>query len=119
MIKRNLILGFGFCVLFLLQVITMTKIDKIQNKIDVEKIYKDEISYSSIKEKRFYRKEGTFSPITIQKDNPEIPYDDYISSEQVVTTNLQGIYYNSKEESGTEGQNPPVYSEMSNIIGTN
>ena len=67
MIKRNLILGFGFCVLFLLQVITMTKIDKIQNKIDVEKIYKDEISYSSIKEKRFNRKEGTFSPITIQK----------------------------------------------------
>lgn len=119
MIKRNLILGFGFCVLYLLQVITITKIDKVQNNIDVEKIYKDEIFYSSIKEKRFNRKEGTFSPITIQKDNPEIPYDNYISSEQVVTKNLQGTYYNSKEEAGVAGQNPPVYSEMSNITGTN
>ena len=119
MIKRNLILGFGFCVLCLLQVITITKINKVQNNKKKKKIYKDEIFYSSIKEKRFNRKEGTFSPITIQKDNPEIPYDNYVSSEQVVTKNLQGTYYNSDEEAGIEGQNPPVYSGMSNIIGTN
>jgi len=64
-----------------------------------------------------------YSPIVIKADNPDTPYDDSeyrdtlpISS-QTVTREWQGTGYNPEGPAGVEGQNPPVYSDMSNVIG--
>ena len=64
-----------------------------------------------------------YSPIQIRADNPDTPYDDSefrdtlpISS-QTVTREWQGTGYNPEGPAGVEGQNPPVYSDMSNVIG--
>ncbi len=64
-----------------------------------------------------------YSPIVIKKDDPDTPYDDSESrdtlpiSSQTVTKEWQGTGYNPEGPAGTEGQNPPVYSDMSNVIG--
>lgn len=64
-----------------------------------------------------------YSPITIREDNPDTPYDDSefrdtlpISS-QTVTREWQGTGFNPEGPAGVEGQTPPVYSDMSNVIG--
>lgn len=62
-------------------------------------------------------------PIVIKKDNPDTPYDDSILepylpvSSQTVTREWQGIGHNPEGPSGVEGNNPPVYSDMSNVEG--
>lgn len=64
-----------------------------------------------------------YSPITIKKDNPDTPYDDsefrdtLTLSSQTVTKEWQGTGYNPEGPAGVEGQTPPVYSDMSNVIG--
>ncbi len=64
-----------------------------------------------------------YHPITIREDNPDTPYDDseyrdYLPrSSQTVTREWQGTGFNPEGPAGTEGQNPPVYSDMSNVIG--
>ena len=64
-----------------------------------------------------------FSPIVIKPDNPDTPYDDseyrdYLPrSSQTVTKEWQGTGYNPEGPAGVEGQTPPVYSDMSNVIG--
>ncbi len=64
-----------------------------------------------------------YSPITIKKDNPDTPYDDsefrdtLPISQQTVTKEWQGTGYNPEGPAGVEGQTPPVYSDMSNVIG--
>lgn len=64
-----------------------------------------------------------YSPIIIKADNPDTPYDDsemrdYLPvSSQTVTKEWQGTGYNPEGPAGTEGQTPPVYSDMSNVIG--
>jgi flagellar M-ring protein FliF len=64
-----------------------------------------------------------YSPIVIKKDNPDTPYDDseyrdtLPISQQTVTKEWQGTGYNPEGPSGVEGQTPPVYSDMSNVIG--
>ncbi|MFA6856385.1 MAG: flagellar basal-body MS-ring/collar protein FliF [Treponema sp.] len=64
-----------------------------------------------------------YSPIVIKKDNPDTPYDDseyrdtLPVSQQTVTKEWQGTGYNPEGPGGTEGQTPPVYSDMSNVIG--
>lgn len=64
-----------------------------------------------------------YSPIQIKADNPDTIYDDSeyrdtlpISS-QTVTREWQGTGYNPEGPAGVEGQTPPVYSDMSNVIG--
>ena len=63
------------------------------------------------------------TPIIVKEDNPDTPYDDseqvlYVPrSSQTVTNEWQGTGYNPEGPAGTEGQNPPVYSDMSNVIG--
>lgn len=64
-----------------------------------------------------------YSPITIKADNPDTPYDDSeivpsvtISSEEVYKE-WKGTGYNPEGPAGVEGQNPPVYSDMSNLYG--
>lgn len=64
-----------------------------------------------------------YHPIEIRPDNPDTPYDDseyrdYLPrSTQTVTREWQGTGFNPQGPAGTEGQNPPVYSDMSNVIG--
>ncbi|MCQ2596292.1 MAG: flagellar M-ring protein FliF [Treponema sp.] len=64
-----------------------------------------------------------YSPIEIKKDNPDTPYDDseyrdtLPISQQTVTKEWQGTGYNPEGPAGVEGQTPPVYSDMSNVIG--
>lgn len=64
-----------------------------------------------------------YSPIEKKADNPDTPYDDseYVDylpiSSQTVTKEWQGTGYNPEGPAGTEGQTPPVYSDMSNVIG--
>ncbi len=64
-----------------------------------------------------------YSPIEIKKDNPDTPYDDseyrdtLPISQQTVTKEWQGTGYNPEGPAGTEGQTPPVYSDMSNVVG--
>lgn len=64
-----------------------------------------------------------YSPIVIKPDNPDTPYDDSeivpsvtISSEEVYKE-WKGTGYNPEGPAGVEGQNPPVYSDMSNLYG--
>ena len=64
-----------------------------------------------------------YSPIVIRPDNPDTPYDDseyrdtLPISQQTVTKEWQGTGYNPEGPAGVEGQTPPVYSDMSNVIG--
>lgn len=64
-----------------------------------------------------------YSPIQIRPDNPDTPYDDseyrdtLPISEYTVVNDWQGTGFNPEGPTGTEGQTPPVYSDMSNVIG--
>lgn len=64
-----------------------------------------------------------YHPITIREDNPDTPYDDsefrdtLPVSQQTVTREWQGTGFNPQGPAGTEGQNPPTYADMSNVIG--
>ncbi len=64
-----------------------------------------------------------YSGITLREDNPNTPYDDseivqsLVLSEETVNKNFTGTGYNPEGPAGIEGQNPPVYSDMSNVIG--
>ncbi|MBB5226181.1 flagellar M-ring protein FliF [Treponema ruminis] len=63
------------------------------------------------------------TPIMITEQDPSKPYDttekrDYLPiSTQTVTKEWTGTGYNPEGPAGVEGQNPPVYSDMSNVIG--
>lgn len=64
-----------------------------------------------------------YTPIMITEQDPSKPYDttekrDYLPiSSQTVTKEWTGTGYNPEGPAGVEGQNPPVYSDMSNVIG--
>lgn len=64
-----------------------------------------------------------YSPIQIKADNPDTPYDDseyrdtLPISQQTVTKEWQGTGFNPEGPAGVEGQTPPVYSDVSNVIG--
>ena len=64
-----------------------------------------------------------YTPIIITEQDPDKPYDttekrDYLPlSSQTITREWTGTGYNPEGPAGVEGQNPPVYSDMSNIIG--
>ncbi|MBQ3800789.1 MAG: flagellar M-ring protein FliF, partial [Treponema sp.] len=63
------------------------------------------------------------SGITIKEDNPDTVYDDsetvhsLVISEETVDKKFTGTGYNPEGPAGVEGQNPPVYSDMSSVIG--
>ncbi|WP_407428404.1 flagellar basal-body MS-ring/collar protein FliF [Treponema sp.] len=64
-----------------------------------------------------------YSPFVRTPDNPDTPYSELetvdgvpISSQEVKKT-WTGTGYNPEGPAGVEGQNPPVYSDMSNVIG--
>lgn len=64
-----------------------------------------------------------YTPVEITPQDPEKPYDtrvtrDYLPlSSQTITNEWTGTGYNPEGPAGVEGQNPPVYSDMSNVIG--
>ncbi|MCQ2247500.1 MAG: flagellar M-ring protein FliF [Treponema sp.] len=64
-----------------------------------------------------------YGGITIRPDNPNTPYDDseivtsLVLSQEKVNKSFTGTGYNPEGPAGIEGQNPPVYSDMSNVIG--
>lgn len=64
-----------------------------------------------------------YSPIVRKEDNPDTPYDDsdivdYIPvSSQTVTKEYETTGYTPEGPAGIEGQNPPVYSDVSNVLG--
>ena len=64
-----------------------------------------------------------YSPIQIKPDNPDTPYDDseyrdtLPISQNTVTKGWPGIRSNPEGTPGVEGQTPPVYSDVSNVIG--
>lgn len=64
-----------------------------------------------------------YSPVEITPQDPEKPYDtrvtrDYLPlSSQTVTKEWTGTGYNPQGPAGVDGQDPPVYSDMSNVIG--
>lgn len=65
-----------------------------------------------------------YTGITVRPDNPDTPYDDseirdsLVVSEETVSSSFTGTGYNPEGPAGVEGQNPPVYSDMSNVAGT-
>ena len=65
-----------------------------------------------------------YGGITIKADNPNTSYDDseivhsLVLSEETVDQYYTGTGYNPEGPEGVAGQNPPVYSDMSNVIGT-
>lgn len=65
-----------------------------------------------------------YSPIFLKEDDPKTPYDDskYVESitlsSETVEKTWTGTGYNPEGPAGIEGQNPPVYSDMSNLYGT-
>lgn len=62
-------------------------------------------------------------PTTLKPDNPNTPYDDseivekIVVSEETVTKTYTGTGYNPEGPAKSDGNNPPVYSDMSNVIG--
>lgn len=68
--------------------------------------------------------ETTYTPVTKKIDNPKTPYDDSeiqdsitISVEQI-EKKWSGTAASPEGPAGVEGQNPPVYADMSNLVGT-
>lgn len=65
-----------------------------------------------------------YTPIVMKPDNPDTPYDDskllesITISSQTIDKKWTGTAQNPEGPPGVEGQNPPVYSDMSNLIGT-
>lgn len=65
-----------------------------------------------------------YSPIILKEDDPKTPYDDskYVESitlsSETVEKKWTGTGFNPEGPAGIEGQNPPVYSDMSNLYGT-
>ncbi len=65
-----------------------------------------------------------YSPIILKEDDPKTPYDDskYVESITLSSETVEKIWtgtgYNPEGPAGIEGQNPPVYSDMSNLYGT-
>ena len=65
-----------------------------------------------------------YTPIQRKADNPNTPYDEseYVDtvpiSEQKVEKEWKGTGYNPEGPAGVEGNNPPTYSDMSNVIGS-
>ncbi len=63
-----------------------------------------------------------YTPFVMKEDNPNTVYDDSdiresaLLSEESVDIKETGTGYNPEGPAGTSGQNPPVYSDMSNVI---
>jgi flagellar M-ring protein FliF len=64
-----------------------------------------------------------FTPIIMKPDNPKTPYDEserapaIPRSTQNVEEHFQGTGFNPEGPPGQEGQTPPAYKDLSNLVG--
>lgn len=62
-------------------------------------------------------------PVTMKKDNPRTPYDEtkvvpsITLSKQTTNESFQGTGFNPEGPPGQEGQTPPAYKDLSNLVG--
>jgi len=62
-------------------------------------------------------------PVTMKKDNPRTPYDEsemapsITLSKQITEEHFQGTGFNPEGPPGQEGQTPPAYKDLSNLVG--
>lgn len=69
------------------------------------------------------RDQTIYTPIIITEQDPDKPYDTTEKRESITISSQEvkkgwtGTGYNPEGPAGVEGQNPPVYSDMSNVIG--
>ena len=62
-------------------------------------------------------------PVTMTKDNPRTPFDEtqvtpsITISKQTTDENFQGTGFNPEGPPGQEGQTPPAYKDLSNLVG--
>ncbi|MCF6335409.1 MAG: flagellar M-ring protein FliF [Spirochaetales bacterium] len=63
-------------------------------------------------------------PITTKVDNPSTPYDEsafvlsIARSSENITENFQGTGFNPEGPPGQEGQTPPAYQDLNNLVGS-
>ena len=76
------------------------------------------------KDLNFVSKDQTiYTPVIITEQDPDKPYDTTEKRESITLSSQEikktwtGTGYNPEGPAGVEGQNPPVYSDMSNVIG--
>ncbi len=64
-----------------------------------------------------------YTGIKVKDDNPETPWDDSVVEAQLplatkrINKEFTGTGYNPEGPAGVEGQNPPNYVDMSNVVG--
>jgi len=64
-----------------------------------------------------------FTPIVMRPDNPKTPFDETEYAEtlprstQTVEERFKGTGYNPEGPPGQEGQTPPAYKDLSNLVG--
>ncbi len=62
-------------------------------------------------------------PVTMKKDNPRTPYDEsqvvpsITLSKEVREEHFEGTGFNPEGPPGQEGQTPPAYKDLSNLVG--
>jgi flagellar M-ring protein FliF len=62
-------------------------------------------------------------PVTMKKDNPRTPYDESVVvpsitlSKEVKEERFEGTGFNPEGPPGQEGQTPPAYKDLSNLVG--
>jgi flagellar M-ring protein FliF len=62
-------------------------------------------------------------PITMKADNPKTPFDEsvvqesLVLSKQVKEESFEGTGFNPEGPPGQEGQTPPAYKDLSNLVG--
>jgi flagellar M-ring protein FliF len=62
-------------------------------------------------------------PVTMRKDNPRTPFDEsevvpsITLSKEVKEEHFEGTGYNPEGPPGQEGQTPPAYKDLSNLVG--
>lgn len=121
MIKKNFIIGIVLSAVCVLQVVTLIRMNELRAtvaqfsaKVAIEEIVRGETldtsTFSSMTK-------DTYSPISVSPEKLEKPYEDSIISSERLIKEWTGTGYNPEGPVGLEGQTPPVYSDMSNVIG--
>ena len=65
-----------------------------------------------------------FFPVTLTPDNPDTPYDEtktvanVLRSKEQTDESFEGTGFNPEGPPGQEGQTPPAYKDLDNLIGT-
>jgi flagellar M-ring protein FliF len=109
--KKSLEVQYTNTILASLQnVFTAKRVDIVNIDIDLEFINK-----TIATEEHF--------PITLVEDNPETPYSEFDYTESITISknssneNFEGTGFNPEGPPGQEGQTPPAYKDLNNLVG--